>query len=101
MHHEEKNLSFKEIVWQLTEFKINFKFNYFNFNLIMSTTENYPKRIIFVSGYGYRSHDEVEKLERFALELSHKYIGSKVITNHIFYDTKNLTRYAIFTKEDF
>ena len=90
MRHEEKNLSFKEIVLQLTEFKINFKFNYFNFNLktctTMSTTENYPKRIIFVSGYSYRSHDRVVKLESFLSNISSNYRGPKIMVNNDFFD---------------
>ena len=63
------------------------------------STENYPKRIIFISGYGYRTDAEHSKLEAFAHETANKYLGGKVIVNNNFFDDGFLPKHILKTEE--
>ena len=63
------------------------------------STENYPKRIIFISGYGYRTDAEHSKLEAFAHETANKYFGGKVIVNNSFFDDGFLPKHILKTEE--
>ena len=45
----------------------------------MSSTENYPKRIIFATGYSYTSYGKVEKLGNFLQSIAPNYRGPKIM----------------------
>ena len=65
----------------------------------MSTTENYPKRIIFVSGYSYKSHDRVVMLENFLQNIASNYRGPKIMAHNEFFDDDFSSIYIVRKKE--
>ena len=65
----------------------------------MSTTENYPKRIIFVSGYSYTSYGKVSKLENFLQNISSNYRGPKIMAHNDFFDDDFTSMFIVRKKE--
>ena len=66
----------------------------------MSTfTEKYPKRIIFVSGYKYRSRSDDQRLLNFVSNISSNYRGPKILVNNDCFDNDFVMNYISAKKE--
>ena len=65
----------------------------------MSTTEKYPKRIIFVSGYKYRSRSDDQRLLNFVSNISSNYRAPKIMVNDDCFDNNFVMNYISVKKE--